>query len=189
MSVQNIIDKIKSDAQAEAKQIIAVAEEKAAATVSLAQKRAEALQRETEESVSKQVQSILEKKEASDRLESAKILLAQKRNAISKVYQLALEELLALGKEDTLRVFSTLLERYAEDGDELYFAENFKYAQEVSILPIIEKRNIKIAKTRLPLDGGVRLVGKKSDKDLSYGALLQTDRENYQAQIAVQLFQ
>ena len=189
MSAQSIIDKIKSDAQAEAEQIIAVAEEKAAATVSLATKRAEELRKETEENVAKQTQSIREKKAAADRLQASKIALAHKRSTLSKVYTLALDALLALGKEETLRIFSTLLERHAEDGDELYFAENFKYAQEVSILPIIEKRNIKIAKTRLALDGGARLVGKKSDKDLSYGALLQADKDNYQAQIAVELFQ
>lgn len=189
MSVQNIIDKIKSDSQAEVSQIIAVAEEKATATLALAQNNAEVLRKDTEESVKKQVQSIREKKAAADRLESAKIMLAQKRIALSKVYKLALDELLALGKEETLRIFSTLLERYAEDGDTLYFAENFKYVQEVSILPIIKKRNIKIADKRLPLDGGARLIGKKVDKDLSYGALLNADKENYQAQIALQLFQ
>ena len=189
MSAQSIIDKIKSDSQAEAEQIVAIAEEKAAAIVAHATKRAEELRKETEESVAKQTQSIKEKKAAADRLESSKITLAQKRITLARVYQLALDELLALNKEDTLRIFSTLLERYAEEGDEVYFAENFKYVEDVAILPVIKKRKLKIANTRLPLDGGVRLVGEKADKDLSYGALLRADKEAYQAKIAEELFQ
>lgn len=36
----------------------------------------------------------------------------------------------------------------------------------------------------MEIDGGIFLKGKISDKDLSYGALLALDREEYQAKIA-----
>ena len=188
MSTQSIIDKIKSDSQTEAERIVAIAEEKAAGIIASANEKALQIRKEAEENVAMQTQSIREKKAASDRLESAKILLAQKRETLRCVYKMALDELLSLSKEETLRIAATLIERYAEDGDELYFAENFKYADEVRILPVIEKRGLTVSKTRLQLDGGMRLVGKTADKDLSYGALLNADKERYQAEIAKQLF-
>lgn len=188
MSTQSIINKINADSQAEAEKIVSAAQEKASGIVDSANAKALQIRKDAEESVAIQTQSIREKKAASDRLESAKILLAQKRETLRCVYKMALDELLALGKEETLRIASTLIERYAEDGDELYFAENFKYADEVSILPVIAKRGIIVSKTRLQIDGGMRLVGKTADKDLSYGALLNADKERNQAEIAKQLF-
>ena len=188
MSTQSIIDKINGDSQAEVDLILRGAQEKADAILASATDKASQIRKDTEEEVALQTKSIREKKSASDRLESAKILLAQKRLALNCVYKMALDELVSLGKEDTLRIISTLIERYAEDGDALYFAENFKYADEVKILPVIAKRGIKIPQERLALDGGIRLVGKTADKDLSYGALLSADKERYQAEIAKVLF-
>ncbi|MBR2023930.1 MAG: hypothetical protein IJ996_05405 [Clostridia bacterium] len=188
MSTQSIIDKINSDSQAEVDVILRGAQEKSDAILALATQKATQIRQDTEKEVALQVKSIREKKAASDRLESAKILLAQKREALNCVYKMALDELISLGKEDTLRIVSTLIERHAEEGDELYFAENFKYADEVKILPVIAKRGITIAKERLALDGGIRLVGKTADKDLSYGAILSADKERYQAEIAKLLF-
>ena len=47
---------------------------------------------------------------------------------------------------------------------------------------------MKISDTRLDLDGGMRLVGKVSDKDLTYGALLAADKDANQANLAKELF-
>jgi len=55
-------------------------------------------------------------------------------------------------------------------------------------LPVIKEKNLKISEQRIALDGGMRLIGKKSDKDLSFGAILNADRERYQAELAQKLF-
>ena len=188
MSMQNIVDKILSDASAEAQAIVSDAESKAAQLLAEASLRAEKLRRETEEDVKRKTESIFEKKAASARLESAKLQLKEKRKAVDSVYALALDRLISLEKEDCLRLTASLLERYAEKGDELFFAENFKYASEVKLLPVVKEKGLKISQTRLSLDGGMKLVGEISDKDLSYGALLSFDREEYQAELARELF-
>lgn len=188
MSTESIVEKILSDARAEADAIVADAESKATQRLAKASISAENLRRETEAQTAEKAQSILEKRASDARLESAKIHLGEKRKAVDLVYKLALDSLVALPKEDAVKLAGILLEKYAEDGDELFFAENFKYADEVSVLPVIKARNIKIAKSRLALDGGWKLVGKVSDKDLSYKALLSSDKDAYQADLARKLF-
>ncbi len=189
MSTQSIIEKIIADATLEAEKIVRVAEEKAQSLIDGATKEAQKISQDTEEEVRLQTQSIRDKKSASDRLECAKIRLAEKRKALECVYKLALDSMLALNQEDTLKLASVLLEKYAEAGDTLVFAENYKYANEVAMLPVVKARKIQISSTRMPMDGGMRLIGECADKDLSYGALLEADKERYQAEIAKELFQ
>lgn len=188
MSTENIVEKILFDANADAETIVAEAEAKAAKILADASSRSEKLRRDTEAEIAKRRESILEKRAADARLESAKIVLREKRKVVDTVYSLALSRMVALEKEDALKLADTLLQKYAEEGDTLYFAENFRYGEEVSALPVIEQRGVKVSLQRLPLDGGMRLEGRIADKDLSFGAILATDRETYQAKLAVDLF-
>jgi hypothetical protein len=87
-----------------------------------------------------------------------------------------------------LRLAGRLLEDYAETGDRLYFAQNFAYASEVASLPVVKAKSLVVESERLAISGGMRLIGVKADKDLSYTALLEADKEEYQASLAVELF-
>ena len=188
MSKELIRERILSDAQKEAEDILKNAEEKAAAIIAAAELRAQKEKDETEKEVKEKSDSVYEKRAAATRLESSKILLAQKRNVIDSVYAFALERLVSLDKEQAVALSERLLEKFAESGDEIFFAENFKYAKEVALLPIVNERGLSVSKDRVKLDGGFVLKGKKADKDLSYGALLKADRDEYQAELAREIF-
>lgn len=188
MGTQQIVERILSDAEAEARAIVEEAESKAAKLLAESVSRAEKGRRETEADVEAKRESILEKKAAVARLDGAKLLLAEKRKVIDAIYAEALRRLLTLEKEDALKLSERLLEAYAENGDEIWFAENFRFAAEVELLPVVKERSLRISPQSLPLDGGMRLKGRTSDKDLSYGALLAADRDEYQAEIARKLF-
>ena len=188
MSEQAIVEKIIADAKAEAQAIIADAERKAANTVAEANGRAERRKQGEKTASEKRAESILEGKAATARLDSAKILLGEKRAVIDEVYARALKNLQDLGKAEALHLFSRLLEEFAEEGDEVMFAENFKYAQEAAKLDIVKDKKLKVSAKRADIDGGLLLKGKSSDKNLSFGALLAADREEYQAEIAALIF-
>ena len=188
MSKQQLVERILSDAQAEAQEIIKNAEDKAAKLLADASLCAEKALRETEQEVGLKRESILERKAATARLDGAKLLLSEKRKVIDAIYEKALLAMQKLEKEDALRLVSTLLEKYAEKGDEIYFAENFSYQKEAVILPVIAQKQLRIAQETVSIDGGLILKGKKSDKDLSYGALLAADREVNQAELARKIF-
>lgn len=188
MSTQQIIERIRADALAEAQAIVAEAEEKAQKLRAEADERNAAAEKEAQAEAEARRASILDKKAADARLDSAKLLLKEKRKVIDAVYDEALSRLMELSKEDCLALTEKLLKTYADNGDEVYFSNSFAYEEEVKILPVITEKRLKIAAERIAIEGGLRLKGEKADKDLSFVALLKADREEYQAELAKELF-
>jgi vacuolar-type H+-ATPase subunit E/Vma4 len=131
---------------------------------------------------------IYELKAAAARLDGAKLLLQEKHTVIDGLYEKAENALNALNKEDTLALYSRLLETYAEEGDTVYLSENCVVSEELRHIDAVTKKKLVIAKERLAIRGGMILKGTTSDKDLSFAALLHEDREEYAAQIAGELF-
>ena len=68
------------------------------------------------------------------------------------------------------------------------FADNFLYAQDVAKLSVVRERKLKVSSKKAKIDGGLLLIGKNSDKNLSFSALLAEDRELMQAEIASVIF-
>ena len=188
MSTEQIIERIRADALAEAQAIVAEAEEKAKKLRCEADERIALAERETQAEAEARRISALEKKAAVARLDSAKLFLKEKRKVIDAVYDEALSRLMSLGKEESLALMEKLLEAYAEVGDEIYFSKNFTYEAEVKLLPVMAEKNLKISSERADIEGGLRLKGEKADKDLSFVALLNADREEDQAELAKELF-
>lgn len=188
MAKEDIVERILSDAKAEAQAIVAAAEKSADETVAAAVARADALKAETEKEAASRAKAVADGKAATARLDSAKILLGEKRRVIDTVYARALEKLISLGEKESLSLTAALLERYAEEGDEVVFAENYAFSEKAAALPVIKAKKLKISISGANVDGGFLLRGAASDKDLSYGALLGADREEHQAEIAAELF-
>lgn len=188
MSTEKITARILADAEAEAGEIVADANAKAAALEAEAAARVEALRKETELETAEKRKSILEKREADARLDSAKLLLGKKRRVVDTVYDEAHSRLLELPKEQALQLCARLLKEYAEDGDEIVFAKSFAYAKEAALLPVVKEKKLRVAAEKEEFSGGLRLVGKVSDKDLSFGALLKADRDEHQAALAREIF-
>ena len=188
MGKEEIIKRILSDAEAEAEGIIAAAEENAEGIIAAATAKAKKERAETEEECSARAKLISDGKAAEARLDSAKILLAEKRRVIDVIYQRALQKLIALNERDCLRLLETLLSDNAEEGDEIVLAENFAYEKGAKALPVVKEKKLVFSAERAKISGGCILHGKLSDKDLSYAALLNADKDEYQAEIAIKLF-
>ena len=188
MSTEAILERIISDAQAAADATVAEAEGRAAEIIAEAEARAARDRQGTSAIIAERSKAIADGKAAAARLDAAKVMLAAKRGVIDAVYARALEKLKALPQKDAVRLAEGLLLSYAEDGDELVFATNFAYKAQVLKLAVVTEKNLKNSGKTADIDGGFILIGKNSDKDLSYGALLALDREERQAEIAAKLF-
>ena len=188
MSKEAIIERILSDAEAEANAIIAEANARAEETVAQANARAEARKAETQTELAEKSQSIQDGKAAAARLDSAKILLAEKRRVLDVIYARAFEKLLSLSEKESLTLVERLLKENAANGEEIVFARNFAYAEEAAKLSVIKERSLKISSEKADIDGGFLLKGEACDKDLSFGAILSLDREEHQAELAQKLF-
>lgn len=188
MSKEAILERIISDAQTAADATVAEAEGRAAEIIAEAEARAARDRQGTLAIIAERSKAIADGKAAAARLDAAKVMLAAKRGVIDAVYARALEKLKALPQKDAVRLAEGLLLSYAEDGDELVFATNFAYKAQVLKLAVVAEKNLKNSGKTADIDGGFILIGKNSDKDLSYGALLALDREERQAEIAAKLF-
>lgn len=188
MGRQEIVERILSDAEAEATEILRVAQERADEIVSAAEGRVAKERTETISEANGRAKRISEGKAAEARLDSAKILLGEKRRVIEQIYERALNKLLNMNESDTLALLEKLLLEHAEEGDKIVFAKNFAYIGGAAALPVVKERKLTISGERAEILGGCLLHGTLSDKDLSYGALLNVDKEEYQAEIAAKLF-
>ena len=188
MSKESIVERILLDADAECEAIIGAANARAEEIVASATSRAEADRAETEAELDVLTQKILEVNAATARLDSAKVLLAEKRRVIEGVYARALERLQSLKEKDSLALLDRLLRANAEEGDEIVFDETFGYREGAAKLAVVKELKLKIGKDGVALGGGCILRGKHCDKDLSYPALLNADAEAHQSELAKKLF-
>lgn len=188
MGKQEIIERILSEAEAEAAEILRSANVRAEEIIAAANARAASERAGVVEEAGARAKRISDGKAASARLDSAKILLAEKRRVIDEIYARALNRLLKMKEAEALKFLEKLLLSHAEEGDEIVFAKNFAYAKGAAALPVIKERKLKISGDFAEIEGGCILRGKLCDKDLSYGALLNADKDEYQAEIAAKLF-
>ena len=188
MSKEGIVERILSDAEERAQAVVAAAEKRAEEIIAEAQESVKRDELGVKAEVEERCAAIKSGKAAEARLDSAKLLLAQKRRVIDSIYERALKELKELNKAETLKLADGILQEYAEDGDTIAFAADFKYAQEVSKLSICAEKKLKISLNADGVDGGFVLRGKAADKDVSYRALLLSDREQNEVEIASAVF-
>lgn len=188
MSVENIVERIISDAKNEASSIIAEAERRAEETVSKVRIEAGRKLAGTRAETEQKVKSVLDGKSATARLDCAKIELAEKLRVLDTVYAQALEKLVSLDKKESVAIAERLITEYAEEGDEIVFATNYKFAPEVMKLDIVKEKKLTHSVDAGGISGGFVFKGKIADKDVSYAALLAADREENVSEIAVKLF-
>lgn len=193
MSVESIVERIRSDGKTEAEAILAAGKRKAEETENGAKAEAERLRRETESDVEKRAAAVAAHFAATARLDVKKIMLAARKKAVENVYAEAKKRLSDLGEEETLTLFNRLLCLYAEEGDAVIFADGFRYTEGVKLLPVFAQKKLKAvsdgaAFAGVKIDGGLYLAGKTADKDLSFDALLKADREENESRIAAELF-
>ena len=188
MGREEIVARVLSDAEKEAERVVAAAKKRAEEIVSSAQAEADAEIAAAEKEVMARAKLITDGKAATARLDSRKVLLAEKRRVIDGVYSRALGTLCCLGEHDSVLLAERLLKENAEEGDEIVFSDNFSHADAVTALPVVREKKLTVSRERPKLTGGFILRGKHADKDVSYGAILAADREEHQAEIATAIF-
>ncbi len=187
MGKEEIIERILSDAAREAQTVAEEAQKDAEQTLSEAERQILALKTETEEEIAARAQRISEGKAAAARLDSSKLLLAEKRRVIDEIYSRALKQLLSLSEHDSLALVERLLKENAEEGDEVVFAADYPHALKAARLPVIAEKKLTVGKPQ-GTGGGFVLRGKTCDKDITFRALLAFDREEHEPALAAELF-
>ena len=188
MGKQDIIDRILSDAKAEADAVLQEAASRAENIQKSAEEAAQSERKKAENEAAKKREALLEGRRAAARLDAKKIALAGKRRVIDVVYGRAEDKLSKLEESASLSLIQSLLKQYAERGDEVVLAEGYPYLAGVKKLSVVREKELKVSDEGAKISGGVILRNDSADRDLSLASLLAADKEEHQAELASMLF-
>lgn len=190
MSKQAIIEKILSDADAQARATIEEAEKKADEIISLAAEQCKSYLARNKSDIDRAVKEVAERAETVAELDARKLLLKAKSEVLDEVYALALKKAHELDKADYKKVVEGML-KFAEDGDKVTVSAREKGI--VTKKMVDDAAKAKGAKLTLDseygdFDGGVLLTGNGIDKNFTFEVEFALLRDATEAKIAKELF-
>ena len=184
-----IVGRILSDAEEKGAKLRSEAQLRVKAEIAEAEKRAKELTDRGEAELARQAEEIVERRETVAALDCRKLLLGAKREMLSEVFALALEKAKAFDKKKYLAVVEDLLQKNAEEGDEVVLSRFAPIAEtDLCRLLVFSERKLKFAGANGDFAGGVRLYSAVCDKDLSFEAVLASARGTLETEIAEKLF-
>ena len=183
-----LVQRIISDAEAKAEMIVFDARSVSDSAISRAEEEAKTLKENAARSAALQGEQIVRARATLSAIETKKTFLTAKQAVVERVFSRALEKLLALKPKEYLALIDKLVKTHAEDGDVIVLSESAPVsALEIKALPSVKKLSLKVEKTG-KFEGGIVLSGKVFDKDLSFKALCEAEKEKTEEEIAKKLF-
>ena len=188
---QKIIDKILSDATHDAGEMLSEAVKKAEALVAAKQAEADAEYDLSVEEARKAGEEVVRRRLTVADLEVKKLLLSAKKQAVDEAFEESLKKLLALPKEEYAALVESMIASAADDGDVVVISENDK---NVLTKAFFDKISAKIGKKLTLSDtfgnfrGGVMLLGKGVDKNLTFESELALLRDEVEPEVAKIMF-
>ena len=188
---QKIIDKILSDATHDAGEMLSEALKKAEALVAAKQAEADAEYDLSVEEARKAGEEVVRRRLTVADLEVKKLLLSAKKQAVDEAFEESLKKLLALPKEEYTVLVGSMIASAADDGDVVVISENDK---NVLTKAFFDKISAKIGKKLTLSDtfgnfkGGVMLLGKGVDKNLTFESELALFRDEVEPEVAKIMF-
>lgn len=188
---QKIIDKILSDATHDAGEMLSEALKKAEALVAAKQAEADAEYDLSVEEARKAGEEVVRRRLTVADLEVKKLLLFAKKQAVDEAFEESLKKLLALPKEEYTALVESMIASAADDGDVVVISENDK---NVLTKAFFDKISAKIGKKLTLSDtfgnfrGGVMLLGKGVDKNLTFESELALLRDEVEPEVAKIMF-
>ena len=195
MEADQVIDKILSDARAEAEKIAQEAEQKRAAEQAKLDEQLAKYQEETAEVAAKAAEDEKAHILAAARMEAAQEYLAEKRSILDEVFQRARQRLNELPENEYRELMARLMTEAVETGEEevLVGANESRIDQNMvndvnGRLASEGKGNLKMAEERHNLPGGFLLRRGKIKTNVSVNVLLEQARNSLEIELAKDLF-
>lgn len=188
---QKIIDKILSDGKHDAGEMLSEALKKAEALVAAKQAEVDAEYDISVEEARKAGEEVVRRRLTVADLEVKKLLLSAKKQAVDEAFEESLKKLLALPKEEYAALVESMIASAADDGDVVVISENDK---NVLTKAFFDKISAKIGKKLTLSDtfgsfrGGVMLLGKGVDKNLTFESELALLRDEVEPEVAKIMF-
>jgi len=187
--IEAIIQKILSDAESQAKDTLSKAEEYVRLKVNDAENWANDYKAYQDKILQKEAEETVTRRLTVADLDVRKILLEAKSQVVNEVFENALEKLRNLDKDSYLKLVEKLIEENAEEGDEVVLSsDSVISSSDMKKLKVFVDRGLKISSFTMSERGGVMLIGKKSDKNLTFSAVLEDMKSGFISSIALKMF-
>ena len=186
---ESIIKKILQDAHDKAKCILETAEYERGLALSSAKDWVDDYLKKERENLKKECKDVVDRRLTLAQLDGRKLLLQTKQKLIEEVFSVALNTLKKLPKKEYFVLVMKNIEKHAETGDTIVLSHDGVLTEkDFSDKSVIKEKSLIISGERGDFDGGVLLVGKNCDKDLSFKSLLDEKRESVILSITESLF-
>lgn len=172
MENDRIAQRILDDAKEAADKTLAAAREKAEKFKNDAASEAEKIAADEQARTKVDCEKIIERRATVARLDGKKEELSVKQKLVSRVYEVALDDLCAMPKERYIAFIEKQVGKYAEDGDGILIASGAPVkADDLAVLKIFKEKRLTPTEGGA-FRGGIRIIGKTADIDLSFSALV-----------------
>ncbi len=191
MEGEQVIEKILSDAKAEADKIKKEAQAKQAQEQQQVDKRLEEYRKQTEALARKAGEDARQQVLSATRMELAKENLGEKAKIIDEVFTEAKQQLKKLADDEYRKLMARLMAGAVETGDEEVVIDTNEKRIDKSLIDQVngrKKSNLKLAGQREDIGGGFILKRGKIKNNLSVGVLLGQAREQLEIELAGKLF-
>ena len=183
-----LLDAIARNAENEAAEIISKAETYAAEKRENAEAAAEEIAAVSAKNTAEKVRDLQLKSDTAARMERNRRLLAARRAAINRVYELLSDGLKKLDGKDFTSLVASAVEKYGENGQKIILSASSPADEKViAALPAVKAKGMTVAKSDKLKDGFV-LSGDAYDRDFSYSAIVDAYRERTEKEVADAMF-
>jgi V/A-type H+-transporting ATPase subunit E len=196
MDAEQVVEKILTDAKAEAEKITSEAKEKENAEQAKFDEQLDEFRKQTETLAKKAAEDKNAHILAAARMDIAKEYLAQKRTILGEVFEQAQQQLRSLSDEDYCKLMSKLMLKAVETGDEEVIVDNSDARIDQGFIKQVNrelgpgyKGNLRLAGEKHNLGDGFVLRRGKIKNNVSFEVLLAQARKELEIELAKELFE
>lgn len=188
---ESIINKIIQDATDTAKSNLEKANIQAQEIISTARQKAEELKEQNKEKPNAIANDIIARSLSVSKLDCRKLTLVAKKQIIDDIFGESIEYFRFKKSKEYVGFVNMLIEKNAQDGDEVIVCEKDKdFLDKVWLEKLAKKikKNITLSKEVGEFNGGIILSSKTYDKNLTLDLELEVMREDIEKQVSEILF-
>lgn len=180
--------KIIEDASLQAENICLKANQKAEQVVADAKSSAKEELDLVKQNALNDGEMLVQRKQTIAKLEAKKVVLSGKQQIIDSVFDAVKQKLLAMQKSEYLSFVVKQIEKHAQNGDCVSICTSAPISlEDILSLEVAKAKNLTAQKCE-NFGGGIKLLGSKTDIDLSFNAIVKQYGDNNLQDISKKLF-
>lgn len=184
-----IIAKIISDAEKKAQENLRLAEEYALSVREQADFWAKEYSSAQEKTLKAETEDIIARKKIVAGLDVRKNILKTKQDILDEIYTRAEQKLCKVDKKTYLKLVLDRIEAFADEGDEVVLScDGVISESDITESEVAKRKKITVYKKQGNFKGGVMLIGKICDKNLTFHEIILAEKEKNAPLTAKKLF-